>query len=133
MKYLADTHVCFWSVFQKGKLSSDAKIIVENEANEIFVSPVSLWEIAIKYKLGKFPDFTVDLDDFVASLEKTGFAFLPLKNDHLTAYFNCPFFHPDHKDPFDRLLIATADFEKASFITKDEKFDAYKDIVNVVW
>lgn len=73
------------------------------------------------------------LEEFTEAVIKAGFFILPLKNEHLIAYFDYPHFIEDHKDPFDRLLLVTADVEKASFITKDEKFDVYKKWLNVVW
>lgn len=133
MRYLLDTHVCFWAVFEKGKLSLAAKEIIEDNATEVFVSSVSLWEIAIKYKLGKFPEFNVSLDEFVEAITKSGFTLLPLKNEHLIAYFNYPQFSDSNKDPFERLLLVIADVENASLITKDEKFYVYKESVNIVW
>lgn len=133
MKYLLDTHVCFWAVFEKGKLSPTVTAILEDTRMEIMVSQVSLWEIAIKYRLGKFPEFNSTLTEFIETVAKAGFTVLPLKNEHLIAYFNFSFFTEEHKDPFDRLLLVTADVEKAGFVTKDEKFNAYKNRVSIVW
>jgi PIN domain nuclease of toxin-antitoxin system len=55
MKYLLDTHVCLWAVSDKRKLSSVARKILEDIEADILVNQISLWEIAIKYRLGKFP------------------------------------------------------------------------------
>ncbi|RYZ20543.1 MAG: type II toxin-antitoxin system VapC family toxin [Chitinophagaceae bacterium] len=133
MKYLLDTHACFWSIFEKEKLSSATRSILEDIEAEIMVSQVSLWEIAIKYRLGKFSEFNATLEEFIEAVIKAGFSILTLKNEHLTAYFNYPHFTDDHKDPFDRLLLVTADVERASLITKDEKFSVYKERLNIVW
>lgn len=133
MKYLLDTHVCFWAVFEKGKLSSAVIAILEDATMEVMVSQVSLWEIAIKFRLGKFAEFNSSLTEFIETVARAGFTLLPLKNEHLIAYFSFPSFIEDHKDPFDRLLLVTADVEKAGFVTKDEKFNAYKDMVNITW
>lgn len=133
MKYLLDTHICLWAVSDKSKLSFAVQEIIQDTEAEILVSLVSLWEIAIKYRLGKFPEFNVSLTEFIDSIAKSGFEILPLKNEHLIAYFNFSHFSDNHKDPFDRLLLVIADFENAGFVTKDEKFDAYKEGVNIVW
>ena len=133
MKYLLDTHVCLWAVSDKSRLSSSASKVIKDTNVEILVSQISLWEIAIKYRLGKFPEFNASLKEFIKTITDTGFTLLTLKNEHLISYFNYPHFVEDHKDPFDRLLLVTADVEKAAFITKDEKFDAYKKQVNIVW
>ena len=97
--------------FSKEKLSSSAKIILENPETKIFISQISFWEIAIKYQIGKLPDFNVSLEDFISAVSAAGFNILPLKNEHLVTYFNCSYFSNDHRYPFDRLLIATADCE----------------------
>lgn len=128
-----DTHVCLWAVSDKSKLSSAVKKLLEDPDVEMIVSQISLWEIAIKYRLGKFPEFDSNLTEFMDAVAKAGFTLLTLKNEHLVAYFNFPYFTEDHKDPFDRLLLVTADVENASFITKDEKFDAYKNRMEILW
>lgn len=132
-RYLLDTHTCLWAVGAKTKLSRTAKTVLEDEENTILVSQVSLWEIAIKHRLGKIPDFQTDLPAFINSVSEAGFALLPIRNEHITSYFDAAFFDPNHKDPFDRLLLAIADYEQTAFVTKDEKFDVYKSIVNIIW
>lgn len=57
MRYLIDTHVCIWAIFEKQKLSAYTKNLLENPAVEVVVSQISLWEIAIKQQIGKLPDF----------------------------------------------------------------------------
>jgi len=132
MEYLIDTHVCIWAIAQKEKLSEQAKNILEDGGIKILVSQASLYEIAVKLSVGKLPGFEVNITEFIESIYSTGFEILPIKNEHIVAYAN--FIYPeDHRDPFDRLLIATSFFEKASFITKDEKFSHYKDKVEVIW
>ena len=122
MKYLIDTHVCLWAVAEKQKLSARVKEILENPEIEIIYSQISLLEIAIKYKTGKLSDFKITLDEFDDTLQQKGFILQRITNEHLVAYFNCNFFSDQHRDPFDRCLIAIANFEQADFITKDEKF-----------
>lgn len=122
-----------WAVADKSRLSAAVKNVLEDLEAEMLVSQISLWEIAIKYRLGKFPEFNSTLNEFIETIAKAGFTLLPLKNEHLIAYFNYPHFTEDHKDPFDRLLLVTADVENAGFITKDEKFNTYKDRMNIMW
>jgi len=133
MKYLIDTHVCLWAVAESHKLSSIVKDILENPEHVIFYSQVSLFEIAIKFKAGKLPDFKISLEEFNAVLQQKGFTFQPLTNEHLFVYFNANFFSELHKDPFDRCLAATAYAEKTSFITKDDKFQLYKESIEIFW
>jgi PIN domain nuclease of toxin-antitoxin system len=103
MKYLIDTHVCLWAVAESHKLSSTVKDILENPEHVIFYSQVSLFEIAIKFKTGKLPDFKIRLEEFNTVLQEKGFTFQPLTNEYLFAYFNTDFFSEIHKDPFDRV------------------------------
>lgn len=133
MKYLLDTHACLWAVSDRVKLSSKAVAVIDDPASEIFVSQISLVEIAIKHQVGKLPDFRTTIPTFIAAVGKVGFSLLPLKNEHIDSYFNCSFFDANHKDPFDRLLIATAYGEHMTFITRDEKFDHYKNVVTILW
>src|SRR5947209_3028575 len=133
MKYLVDTYVFFWAILQDEKFSVKVKRIVEDASKEILVSQISLLELAIKRKVGKLPELKVDLSAVLNEIPKAGFTLLPLKNEHLIAYFNYAHFSDEHKDPFDRLLLVTADVEKATFITKDEKFEEYKDRMSIVW
>ena len=133
MKYLIDTHVCMWAVAESHKLSLKAKEILEYPENEILYSQVSLFEIAIKFKTGKLPDFNITLEEFNATLQQKGFTFQPLINEHLFSYFNAGFFSDLHKDPFDRCLAAIAYFEEIPFITKDDKFRLYANELTIIW
>ncbi len=133
MKYLIDTHVCLWAVAEKQKLSARIKEILEDPEILIIYNQVSLLEIAIKYQTGKLPDFKITLELFDETLKQKGFTMQPIINDHLSAYFNCNFFSEYHRDPFDRYLLAVADFEQAAIITKDDKFQLYKTRIEIVW
>lgn len=133
MKYLIDTHVCLWAVAEKQKLSTRVTEILEDPEIEIMFSQVSLFEIAIKFKTGKLPDFRVNLETFNDALLEKGFTNLPITNKHLSAYFNCNFFSEQHRDPFDRLLLAIAAYEQVDLITKDEKFQLYAKRINIIW
>lgn len=133
MRYLFDTHVCLWAVAEKHKLSAHVKEILENPENEILYSQVSLMEIAIKFQVGKLPDFEITLEEFNNFLQQKGFSNLPLSDKHLFAYFNCSFFTDQHRDPFDRCLVAISDSERISIITNDEKFQFYKNMIDVIW
>lgn len=133
MKYLIDTHVCLWAVAEIHKLSSTVKENLENPENEILYSQVSLLEIAIKFQVGKLPDFKVTLEVFNNFLQQKGFTIMPLSEKHLFRYFSCNFFTDHHRDPFDRCLVAIADSEQVGIITNDEKFQLYKNRIDIIW
>ena len=89
-------------------------------------------EIAIKIQVGKLTEFNVSLPEFAEAIEATGFELLPLKNEHLFAYSKFDF--PDnHRDPFDRMLVSVALYEKISLISKDEHFRHYENRIKIVW
>jgi len=132
MEYLIDTHVCLWAIADRKKLSARVKTLLEDTNNKVFVSQVSLFEIAIKVQVGKLIELETTIAEFIAKIYLTGFEILPFKNEHVISYsiFN---FSGQHKDPFDRYLAATAYFEKMAFVTKDEKFENYADRIELVW
>jgi PIN domain nuclease of toxin-antitoxin system len=122
MKLLLDTHALLWFIAGSAKLSAEARILIENEANEKFVSIASIWETAIKVSIGKI-SLSAPFDDlFPHQLELNGFVLLPVKVEHTSIVTTLPF---HHRDPFDRLLIAQAIEEQMTLVSVDEVFDEY--------
>jgi PIN domain nuclease of toxin-antitoxin system len=95
------------------------------------VSEVSLLEIAIKQKIGRLPNLTLSIDDLTTQLLADGFTLLPIERRHISTYERIPLF-ADHRDPFDRLLLATALSDNLMIISADEKFLLYKDMIRLV-
>ena len=128
MKLLLDTHTLLWFITGDSKLSLAARLLIDDLANDKFVSVVSLWEIAIKYGLGR-----LILSDkfevlFPNQLTINGFEQLAIENAHLYEFVKLP---RHHNDPFDRLIIAQAIAEKMSVVSIDTAFDDYS--VNRLW
>ena len=122
MKLLLDTHIFLWFIMGSSTLSTHARDLIEDGANEKFLSVVSLWEIAIKYSLGKL-SLSAPFDELIPQqLSLNGFELLNIKIDHATMVATLPF---HHRDPFDRLLIAQAAVEKMPIVSVDAVFDAY--------
>lgn len=96
------------------------------------MSQLSFIEIAIKLKIGKLPNFLVSVNELIAQAEQDGLHIVPLDNRHIAAYDQIPLY-PNHRDPFDRLILATALSERMPLISADEKFSRYQDIVDVIW
>jgi len=118
MKYLLDTHIVLW--FLKGeKLSEKTKELIQNGEN--YISVVSLWEVAIKMNLNKF-SFNGGFKAFRELVANNGFNVLAIKDEYMERLFDLPFIH---RDPFDRLLIATAAVENMTVITADENIQKY--------
>lgn len=123
-RLLVDTHAVLWWLTDDPALPPTARDAIADPTREPLVSAASLWEIAIKRSLGKLtaPD---DLPDQIAG---EGFACLPVSPAHAWRVRDLPW---HHRDPFDRLLIAQALFERLPIVTTDAHFDAYG--VDVRW
>lgn len=122
MDFIIDTQILIWSVISPNKLSSKVREILEN--NSIGVSQISLYEIAIKQKIGKLSELDLSISDLINCLLKDGFEIISLKNSHIEAYERVQLIDT-HRDPFDRLLLATSLSENIPIISADEKFKGY--------
>ncbi len=133
MKYLLDTHTFIWSVMDSKKLSEKVRTIIEDSDNEIFISGISFWEIAIKTQLGKmkFENFNILHLPNIAT--QYGFSvFTPTSYDYVT-FSELPIVE-NHKDPFDRMLIHTALRNNLILLSKDSCFDKYIDYgLQLLW
>jgi PIN domain nuclease of toxin-antitoxin system len=130
-KYLLDTHALIWFNNGDQRLSEKVKNIIEDEKSEIFVSMSSFLEITIKLKLGKLK-LTSSIEKFFEDTKSHYIQVLPISENHIFEYQNIPLFE-NHRDPFDRLIIGTASFEKLSLISIDKNFEEYEKIIDLVW
>jgi len=130
--YLLDTHCLIWFHENNPKIPSRVLDIIQNPENIILFSQVSLYEIAIKQKIGKLPDFKSDIIEIHQQAIKDNFTFIQLQNKHLSSYSKVPL-HDHHRDPFDRLLIATAYEEEATMVTVDNNFELYRNFISILW
>lgn len=128
MRLLLDTQLAFWWQTGSHRLSNKARQLIETSAELVLVSRVSLWEIAIKSSIGKL---RIDLPVFAAQVESMGFCWLPIENSHILELAQLPTF-PDHKDPFDRLLVAQSLSEALILLTIDAKLARYGNTVRVL-
>ena len=128
MRFLLDTHAILWSFNGNPSLSAVARRVIENGSNEILVSAASAWEIATKVRLGKLPtgeELIRDLDGFLTHL---GFDGLAVSVSHAA---RAGMLGGEHRDPFDRMLIAQAQTENLPIISNDRVFDRYH--VKRIW
>jgi len=123
MKYILDTHVLLWALFEPGRISAPSRQIIENPEIEIFASALSFWEISLKYQLGKLTLLKCVPDDLPKQVGKMGIAVLPIDAGLLASSYRLP--SEVHKDPFDRLLAWQAIQLKLTLITKDSAIDVY--------
>lgn len=118
MRLLLDTHVFLWAVTDDPRLSTTARTQMA-AAEAVFVSAVSIWEIAIKTRLGKLQ---ADPDALTAAIETSGFQELTITARHAAGVHRLPM---HHADPFDRLLLAQAFMEPLHLLTADRALMAY--------
>lgn len=122
MKLLLDTHVLLWSATDVGRLRAEARAAIEDGANEVCVSIVSAWEIAIKQSLAKL-DLPKPADQWLPDvLQRSGFELATLG---LAAALRVRALAWHHRDPFDRLLVAHALEDGYTIVTHDPSFAAY--------
>ena len=122
MSILLDTHTFIWFVLDDPKLPATAKALVEDPTDDIFISPASCWEIAIKVRLGKL-DLQSSYDEFMQrGIFGNDFMILPIEITHTSFLTTLPL---HHKDPFDRLLVAQAIVEGIPIVSVDEQLDPY--------
>lgn len=130
--YILDTHCLIWFQEDNPRIPSRVMAEIQNSANTLFFSQVSIFEIAIKQKIGKLPEFTADLNEVYHQALHDDFIHLPIKNQHLFSYQKMPLLE-NHRDPFDRLLLATAYEENAIMLSADNNFSLYAELVRVFW
>jgi PIN domain nuclease of toxin-antitoxin system len=128
MRILLDTHILVWAVAEPERLDAEATQALKDGNNEVLFSAVSIWEVAIKYRLGR-PDFRREPNDIERAARRTGFIELPLRAATAARVAVLPLIH---RDPFDRLLIAQAMAEPAIFYTADADLPAYSDLVRLI-
>ena len=125
MRVLLDTHILLWALSDDPRLSIKARKLIENAA-EIYVSAATFWEMAIKVGLGKLK---VDLDEIREYCLESGFIELPITSEHAIAVKDL---EHHHKDPFDRLIAATAISEPMKLMTADPQLAHYTSLAILV-
>lgn len=116
MNLLLDTHVLIW--WDEGRRIAAAARQAIEEADSVYVSAVSAWEVAIKTALGRLrPTRTVE-----DAVSESGFLELPVTFRHAERVTGLP---PHHRDPFDRMLVAQAAVEELALVTRDPVFARY--------
>ena len=118
MKILFDTNALIWLAKGDDRIYKVYKIL-NNEKNNFYISTASFWEIEIKSRLGKID---VDLFDLRNDTLENGFYELLISSKYLEALFSLPMYH---KDPFDQMIIAQAQYENMTIITGDSIFKRY--------
>lgn len=128
MKVLLDTHIALWAALDSPQLPAAARQVIADPANEIFVSVVSLWEIGIKSAIGKL---AMTATQASAIFDLCGYGSLDLSKHHPRTLDGLTL-NADHRDPFDRMLVAQALSEGMTLLTADAKMAGYHPVTKVV-
>lgn len=128
MRLLLDTHALIWWLAGDEKLGRRAREAISDEANLVVVSAASAMEVATKFRIGKLPDAALLAQDFEAIIASQGFTELGISVRHARLAGEMGI---DHKDPFDRLLIAQAMSEDLALVSNETRFDEFA--VTRVW
>jgi len=132
MTYLLDTHTMIWVITETSKLSPVARTIIENPDHQILVSPISFWEISLKFALGKLELHKVAPEDFPTACTAMDFDVLPLESKITSTLYRMQGTY--HKDPFDRMLIWQALCLGLPLISKDVSIALYQsEGLQVIW
>jgi PIN domain nuclease of toxin-antitoxin system len=128
VKLLLDTHAFIWFTSDISRLSAPAIDALNDPANDLWFSDASIWEMAIKVKLGKLT-FPEPFDEKISeALRRTQSGVLPIATRHVTAVAALPL---HHRDPFDRMLIVQAKAEGCTLVSHDPLLPPYG--VPVLW
>jgi PIN domain nuclease of toxin-antitoxin system len=128
MKLLLDTHLLLWAAGEPQRLSKPARRLIDNPDHQLLFSAASLWEVAIKRRLGR-EDFKVDARLLRRGLLDNGYSELPIISDHVVATESLPLLH---RDPFDRILVAQATVEGVTLLTIDSLVSQYAGPIRTV-
>jgi PIN domain nuclease of toxin-antitoxin system len=134
MKYLLDSHAIFWLVDKNPKLSATALEIIGDIHKEVFASTISFWELSLKMGLGKF---SVDLPEFEELeeilIEDFHIGIIGLNEKESLSFYRLPM-PPEHRDPFDRMLVWQAIRRNMTLISCDPALEWYKHHgLSIVW
>jgi PIN domain nuclease of toxin-antitoxin system len=132
MKYLLDTHTLIWSITNKQKLSKKALRILEDTQNDVYVSAINLWEISLKFSLGKLSLQGLSPEQIPELIKKMEFKIISLEATECATYHQL--YTAYHKDPFDRMLIWQAICHEMILITDDENMSHYTSAgLRILW
>lgn len=128
MNLLLDTHALIWWLAGDDALGTEARALIEDENNQVFVSAASAMEISTRHRLGKLPEAGLLATNLPQFLSDQGFVEMPISIAHAALAGNLQI---AHKDPFDRFLIAQSLVENCPLASNEALFDSFG--VNRIW
>ncbi len=132
MKYLLDTHAFLWAVSQSKDLPEKVYQVIKNPNNDVFVSAVTFWEIAIKSRIKKLDLGGLSAEDLISLAEQMDFQLIALTPEEAVSYANLN--EDTHFDPFDRMLIWQCIRRNFTMVSKDSAFEKFQDFgLKILW
>jgi PIN domain nuclease of toxin-antitoxin system len=125
---LLDTHVFLWAISEPKRLSSKARSAITKLENQVYVSPVTAYELSYKHRQGKLPSGTAIVTSFARQVAHLYASELPVSAPHTLAAGQLDW---EHKDPFDRILAAQAMVEGLTLVTADEDLRAFEPVATL--
>ncbi len=129
MKLLLDTHCWLWMQTAPQRFSTANRALLEDPTTELLFSAASSWEIVIKWSIGKLPLPMEPREYILSRMERQGIHALPIHHRHTLHVGSLPH---HHRDPFDRILLAQAQFENVPLLTADRRLEVYRG-VQLLW
>jgi PIN domain nuclease of toxin-antitoxin system len=128
VNFLLDTHILIWAAISPHKISPELASLLSDPSNHLYFSSASIWEVSIKESLGK-KDFHVSSNKLHDGLVENGYKEIKISALHAMGVIKLPFIH---RDPFDRILVATAIWENMPLLTNDSTLSPYHSLVRVL-
>ena len=128
MNFLLDTHILIWVAISPHKISLELASLLSDPSNHLYFSSASIWEIPLKESLGK-RDFEISSKKLHGGLIENGYKEIKISALHAMETIKLPFIY---RDPFDRILVATAIWENMPLLTNDSTLSPYHSLVRVL-
>jgi PIN domain nuclease of toxin-antitoxin system len=125
MSYILDTHILLWARLEPKRIRPKQRIILESSDVEKWISSITVWEISLKYSLGKLDLGGHTPDEFIAGIYKLGMKVIAPNTEQYSTYYLLPKI-PSHKDPFDRMLVWHAMKSGATLLSSDNRLNEYE-------
>jgi PIN domain nuclease of toxin-antitoxin system len=125
MRLLLDSHILLWLADNSPQLSAAAAVKLSDSSNDLYLSVATIWELAIKFGLKKLSLSGPFAQYIAAAVSTYSLAIIPISTSDCVAYSALPFPDPNHRDPFDRLLVVHAGAHGLTLVSADTAFDSY--------
>ncbi|MFP4485865.1 MAG: type II toxin-antitoxin system VapC family toxin [Campylobacterales bacterium] len=124
-RYIIDTHIFLWLLFDPEKIDNKKLQALQNPKNRVYITNISFWEISLKYGLGKLELDGVLPEELPQKAQKMGIDILELDTATMSSFYKLPKVEV-HKDPFDRIIIWKCINDSITLVSKDRKFPEYE-------